>query len=177
MHLRTSEITLPKLLKDAGYATCHSGKWHLNGLFNNPAQPQPGDHGYDWWMATQNNAAPSHKNPVNFVRNGSPVGKLEDRFNRLVGRYRDPQVGALARLRLARVLLAMDRGNLALLLRQCPPALRERVGLYADLHETFAGQDVPDPYYGGASGFERVLDMVEAVSAQLLARLRAEIGR
>ena len=74
-------------------------------------------------------------------------------------------------------VLAMDRGNLALLLRQCPPALRERVGLYADLHETFAGQDVPDPYYGGASGFERVLDMVEAVSAQLLARLRAEIGR
>ena len=34
MHLRASEITLTKLLKGAGYATCHSGKWHLNGLFN-----------------------------------------------------------------------------------------------------------------------------------------------
>lgn len=77
VHLRTSEITLPKLLKGAGYATCHSGKWHLNGLFNNPAQPQPGDHGYDWWMATQNNAGPSHENPSNFVRNGQPVGRLE----------------------------------------------------------------------------------------------------
>ncbi|KAF0180174.1 MAG: N-acetylgalactosamine 6-sulfate sulfatase (GALNS) [Limisphaerales bacterium] len=77
VHLRTSEITLPKLLKGAGYATCHSGKWHLNGLFNNPAQPQPGDHGYDWWMATQNNAGPSHENPSNFVRNGQAVGKLE----------------------------------------------------------------------------------------------------
>lgn len=77
VHLRTSEITLPRLLKSAGYATCHSGKWHLNGLFNNPAQPQPGDHGYDWWMATQNNAAPSHENPTNFVRNGQPVGGLE----------------------------------------------------------------------------------------------------
>lgn len=77
VHLRTSEITLPKLLKQAGYATCHSGKWHLNGLFNDPAQPQPGDHGYDWWMATQNNAAPSHENPGNFVRNGRPVGRLE----------------------------------------------------------------------------------------------------
>ena len=77
VHLRTSEITLPKLLKGAGYATCHSGKWHLNGLFNNPAQPQPGDHGYDWWMATQNNAGPSHENPSNFVRNGQPVGQLE----------------------------------------------------------------------------------------------------
>ena len=77
VHLRTSEITLPKLLKGAGYTTCHSGKWHLNGLFNNPAQPQPGDHGYDWWMATQNNAGPSHENPSNFVRNGQPVGRLE----------------------------------------------------------------------------------------------------
>lgn len=77
VHLRTSEITLPKLLKGAGYSTCHSGKWHLNGLFNNPAQPQPGDHGYDWWMATQNNAAPTHENPSNFVRNGEAVGPME----------------------------------------------------------------------------------------------------
>ncbi len=77
VHLRTSEITLPKLLKQAGYTTCLSGKWHLNGLFNDAAQPQPNDHGYDWWMATQNNAAPSHANPDNFVRNGKPVGQLQ----------------------------------------------------------------------------------------------------
>jgi arylsulfatase A len=77
LHLRASEITLPKLLQGAGYTTCHSGKWHLNGFFNDPAQPQPGDHGYDWWLATQNNAAPSHENPVNFVRNGQPAGPME----------------------------------------------------------------------------------------------------
>jgi arylsulfatase A len=77
IHLRTSEIALPKLLKERGYATCHVGKWHLNGHFNKPTQPQPNDHGYDWWMATQNNAAPSHETPTNFVRNGQPVGKLE----------------------------------------------------------------------------------------------------
>lgn len=77
VHLRTSEITLPRLLKEAGYNTCHSGKWHLNGLFNNAAQPQPGDHGYEWWMATQNNAAPTHENPGNFVRNGTPVGPMQ----------------------------------------------------------------------------------------------------
>jgi arylsulfatase A len=77
VHLRTSEMTLPKLLKEHGYTTCHVGKWHLNGKFNDPSQPQPNDHGYDYWMATQNNAAPNHKDPTNFVRNGKPVGKLE----------------------------------------------------------------------------------------------------
>src|SRR5262245_9168442 len=30
IHLRTSEVTIATLLKKAGYATCHSGKWHLN---------------------------------------------------------------------------------------------------------------------------------------------------
>ncbi|MCA9077871.1 MAG: sulfatase-like hydrolase/transferase [Planctomycetaceae bacterium] len=77
VYLRTSEITIPELLKERGYETCHVGKWHLNGDFNSPHQPQPDAHGYDHWFATQNNAAPSHKNPVNFVRNGEEVGPLE----------------------------------------------------------------------------------------------------
>ncbi|MCA9025995.1 MAG: sulfatase-like hydrolase/transferase [Planctomycetaceae bacterium] len=77
VYLRTSEITIPELLKERGYETCHVGKWHLNGDFNSPTQPQPDAHGYDYWFATQNNAAPTHKNPVNFVRNGEEVGPLE----------------------------------------------------------------------------------------------------
>lgn len=77
MHLRQSEISIATLLKRAGYATCHAGKWHLNGHFNKPSQPQPSDHGFDHWYSTQNNAAPSHKNPSNFVRNGQPVGSQE----------------------------------------------------------------------------------------------------
>jgi len=77
VHLRTSEIALPKLLKTKGYSTCHVGKWHLNGKFNSPEQPQPNDHGYDWWLGTQNNAAPTHANPANFVRNGKAVGPME----------------------------------------------------------------------------------------------------
>src|SRR5262245_6550292 len=77
MHLRQSEITVAKLLKKAGYATCHVGKWHLNGAFNKPTQPQPSDHGFEHWFSTQNNAIPSHHNPQNFVRNGQPVGEQE----------------------------------------------------------------------------------------------------
>lgn len=77
-HLRRSEMTYPKLLKSIGYETCHVGKWHLTSKqqFNTVEYPQPGDHGYDYWMASHNNAEPSHKNPNNFVRNGEPVGEL-----------------------------------------------------------------------------------------------------
>lgn len=77
VHMRRSEITVATLLQKAGYATCHVGKWHLNGEFNRPTQPQPGDHGFDHWFSTQNNALPCHRNPDNFVCNGTEAGKLE----------------------------------------------------------------------------------------------------
>ncbi|MCH2602617.1 MAG: sulfatase-like hydrolase/transferase [Pedosphaera sp.] len=77
MHLRKDEVTVAGILKASGYDTAHVGKWHCNGKFNSPAQPQPGDHGFNHWFATQNNAAPSHKNPRNFVRNGKSVGPME----------------------------------------------------------------------------------------------------
>ncbi len=84
MHLRVGEITISRLLRQAGYATCHVGKWHLNGRFNLPGQPQPSDHGFDHWFSTQNNALPSHRDPDNFVRNGKPVGPLEGYSSQLV---------------------------------------------------------------------------------------------
>ena len=77
VHLRAEEVTIAKLLRDAGYATCMSGKWHCNSRFNSPEQPQPSDAGFEHWFGTQNNAAPSHENPKNYVRNGDEVGPLE----------------------------------------------------------------------------------------------------
>lgn len=76
MHLRDEEITIAELLKSAGYATGHFGKWHLSEL-ENPDLPGPNDQGFDHSLGTSNNAQPDHENPVNFVRNGEAVGKME----------------------------------------------------------------------------------------------------
>ncbi len=69
-------------------------------------------------------------------------------------------------------VVAMDRHNLELLERMCPPQHTHKLALYGNFHEKYAGQEVPDPYYGGAQGFEQVLDMIEQISAGLLDRLR-----
>lgn len=77
MHVPASEITIATLLRQHGYDTALSGKWHLNGRFNLTGQPQPNDHGFQHWFATQNNCLPNHRNPYNFVRNGIPLGPLK----------------------------------------------------------------------------------------------------
>ena len=84
MHLKKTEQTVATLLRDNGYATCHSGKWHCNGKFNSAEQPQPDDHGFEHWFSTQNNAGPSHYNPKNFVRNGQQVGQMEGYSSELI---------------------------------------------------------------------------------------------
>ncbi|MBM0514100.1 hypothetical protein GO616_22705, partial [Aeromonas hydrophila] len=53
----------------------------------------------------------------------------------------------------------------------CPPARRERLGLLMDYAPDAGSRIVPDPYYGEAEDFERVLDLVEAGCAGLLAAL------
>ena len=63
-------------------------------------------------------------------------------------------------------VLAMDRGHLRILQAMCPPQHRRKVRMLVQ------GRDVPDPYYGGAEGFEQVLDMVEAACRDLLSELR-----
>ena len=77
-HLPRSEVTLAELLQAGGYATAHFGKWHL-GMPTSawPQKPTPADHGFDYWLATANNALPSHRNPENFLRNGERVGPME----------------------------------------------------------------------------------------------------
>ncbi len=76
-HLLEREVTLAEILREAGYATAHVGKWHLGLPTEKRNKPTPDQHGFDFWFATWNNARPSHRNPNNFIRNGKPVGRLE----------------------------------------------------------------------------------------------------
>lgn len=84
VHMQADEVTIPALLKKAGYDTCLSGKWHCNSRFNSKEQPQPNDFGFDHWFSTHNNASPSHQNPKNFVRNGEKVGEIEGFSSQIV---------------------------------------------------------------------------------------------
>ncbi|NIV18805.1 MAG: low molecular weight phosphotyrosine protein phosphatase [Woeseiaceae bacterium] len=68
-------------------------------------------------------------------------------------------------------VIAMDRDNLALLVEQSDPRHHEKIQLFLDFSKS-AEDEVPDPYYGGAAGFERVLDLVEDASIGLLQVLR-----
>ena len=65
-------------------------------------------------------------------------------------------------------VLAMDETNLTALRRLCPAQYRERVKLFLEFAPEAGRRDVPDPYYGGAQGFEDVLDLVELAAEGLL---------
>jgi protein-tyrosine phosphatase len=68
-------------------------------------------------------------------------------------------------------IVAMDRDNLVLLHEQADAAYRDRIRLFLDFGSG-PETEVPDPYYGGATGFERVLDLIEDASRGLLESLK-----
>jgi len=73
-------------------------------------------------------------------------------------------------------VLAMDSSNYEDLATLCLPEHRPKLHLFLDFAPELGLRDVPDPYYGGATGFERVLDLIEAASNGLLARIRQQHG-
>ena len=67
-------------------------------------------------------------------------------------------------------ILAMDEANLAHLRAMRPASAVAVPSLFLGL--ATAGRSVPDPYYGGAQGFERVLDLLDEGCDALIAHLR-----
>lgn len=68
-------------------------------------------------------------------------------------------------------LLAMERAHVGSLSAACPPEHRHKIRLFLDYAPHLGPREVPDPYYGGAQGFELVLDLVEEASRGLLASI------
>jgi protein-tyrosine phosphatase len=72
-------------------------------------------------------------------------------------------------------ILAMDMENLSLLQERCPSEYANKLGLFLAYSKNFLEREVPDPYYGGASGFEKVLDMVEDAGRGLLDHIQEKL--
>ncbi len=73
-------------------------------------------------------------------------------------------------------LLAMDHANLAHLQAMAPRAALQKIQLLLDYAPQQPARAVPDPYYGEAAGFARVVELVELGAAGLLATLAARYG-
>jgi len=69
-------------------------------------------------------------------------------------------------------VIAMDNDNLVNLRKICPRAQKSKIILFLDYSNLFDEDEVPDPYYGGPKGFERVLDMVESAADGLLREIK-----
>lgn len=71
-------------------------------------------------------------------------------------------------------VLAMDHDNLAAMHELCPAVSKAQTGLFLG-YASQPDSPVPDPYYGGADGFEDVLDLVEAASRGLVEEVRGRL--
>lgn len=69
-------------------------------------------------------------------------------------------------------VLAMDRDNYAHLQAYCPAEFEHKLRCVLDFAPELGEREVPDPYYGSGSGFERVLDMIGSAGEGLLRDIR-----
>ncbi|WP_369602264.1 low molecular weight protein-tyrosine-phosphatase [Hahella sp. SMD15-11] len=109
---------------------------------------------------------------------GWHVGEAPDRRAQAAARARGYDLSALRARQVSPSdfsrfdwILAMDEQNLADLQRLCPDNWRGHLGLFLELAPELGVREVPDPYYGGPEGFDRVLDLIEVASDALIGRL------
>ena len=72
------------------------------------------------------------------------------------------------------LILAMDEEHHAILSRIAGSSADHKLKLMMSYAQRFKEREVPDPYYGGPQGFERVLDMLEDAARGLLESLRRD---
>ena len=72
------------------------------------------------------------------------------------------------------LLLVMDGANLAELKARAPHEARAKIRCFLDFAPHVGTSDVPDPFFGGADGFDHALDLIEAAARGLLASLTGE---
>jgi protein-tyrosine phosphatase len=68
-------------------------------------------------------------------------------------------------------ILAMDADNLEFLIGEADAEHHDKIKLFLDYSVKKGGGEVPDPYYGGPTGFERVLDLIEDATEGLIDEL------
>jgi protein-tyrosine phosphatase len=112
---------------------------------------------------------------------GWHVGEQPDARSRMVAKQHGVELDSRARQVVPEdferfdFIVAMDHENLRTLQRMAAAAGSDaEVALLRSYDPAADGDEVPDPYYGGASGFETVYEMVLRSCQGLLDRLRAE---
>ena len=105
------------------------------------------------------------------------VGEPPDRRARVAAERRGVSLQGIRARRVADddferfdFVIAMDEDNLLSLKDQAPTEHHSKLRLFLE-YSSGSEREVPDPYYGGAAGFERVLDLVEDASRGLLETL------
>jgi protein-tyrosine phosphatase len=72
----------------------------------------------------------------------------------------------------ADLILPMDHSNMGDLRRLCPNEHVHKLRMFLEFAPATGLMEMPDPYFGAAQGFERVLDLCEAGAQGLIAHLR-----
>ena len=74
------------------------------------------------------------------------------------------------------LILVMDWDNLALVQDICPPSAQRKVRRLTEFCLTSDSPVIPDPYYGGADGFDQVLNLVEDATEGLLLYVKHRVA-
>jgi low molecular weight protein-tyrosine phosphatase len=109
---------------------------------------------------------------------GYHIGDPPDRRMVAAGRRRGLPMTGIARqvtrkdLSVFDLILAMDNDNHQALLKLSDESNRHKVRRFCAYCVRHNDSEVPDPYYGGAEGFDHVLDLLEDGCTQILQEIR-----